>query len=110
MSEPEFFCLSLLSMNGGLPTDDIVYRLEHTGHHPDAEIFARLERKGWTTMDGNTVDISQTGREIFIKLLAHSKALEEQIIKHFTDEELSEASRFLKKLIDVTGSDIPELW
>jgi len=110
MSEPEYFCLSLLSMSGALPEGDIVNRLKHTGHHPDAEIFARLLRKGWVEHKGNDIYISKSGRETFIKLLAHSKALEEQLLKHFTDDELASASKFLKKLIDITGSDIPELW
>lgn len=110
MSEPEYFCLSLLAMNGALTEDDIVYRLEHTGHHPDADIFARLRRKGWVDASDDNVHISDSGREIFISLLAHSKALEEQLLKHFTDDELEGASTFLKKLISITGSDIPELW
>ena len=97
-------------MSGSLPENDIVNRLEHTGHHPDAEIFARLLRKGWIEHDQNNIHISNCGRETFIKLLAHSKALEEQLLKHFTDDELAGASNFLKKLIDITGSDIPELW
>jgi len=110
MSEPEYFCLSLLAMSGALSREEIVYRLEHTGHHPDAEIFARLARKGWIDEPGDTVEISDSGRETFIGLLAHSKALEEQLLKHFTDDELAGASAFLKKLIAITGSDIPELW
>jgi len=110
MSEPEYFCLSLLSMSGALSKAGIVSRLEHTGHHPDAEIFARLLRKGWVEHEGDDIHISDSGRETFIKLLAHSKALEEQLLKHFTDDELAGASAFLKKLIDITGSDIPELW
>ena len=110
MSEPEYFCLSLLSMSGILSEDEIVARLEHTGHHPDEEIFAELGQKGWIRRRKNKVKISDRGRDIFISLLAHSKALEEQILKHFTGEELDRAVRFLKKLIDITGSDIPELW
>ncbi len=110
MSEPEYFCLSLLAMSKPLLEKEIVYRLEHTGHHPDAEIFARLLRKGWVEHKGSDIHISDSGRETFIKLLAHSKALEEQLLKHFTDDELAGASAFLKKLIDITGSDIPELW
>lgn len=110
MSEPEYFCLSLLSMSGALPASEIVSRLEHTGHHPDDEIFARLTRKGWIEGTDDNVSISESGRDIFIKLLAHSKALEEQVMKHFTDDELAGAATFLKKIIDITGSDIPELW
>jgi len=110
MSEPEYFCLSLLAMSGALSEPEIIYRLEHTGHHPDAEIFARLLRKNWIEQDGTAIHISEAGRETFIELLAHSKALEEQLLKHFTDDELAGANAFLKKLITITGSDIPELW
>ena len=110
MSEPEYFCLSLLSMNGSLSRDEIVSRLEHTGHHPDEEIFARLIRKDWVTEDAKKVSISENGRGHFIQLLAQSKALEEQLTKYFTDDEIDGAKAFLKKLIKVTGQDIPELW
>lgn len=110
MSESEYFCLSLLSLSGTLSMQDIVTKLEHTGHHPDAEIFARLDRKGWATGNTDAITITPLGREKFIKLLAQSKALEEQITKYFTDEELDGAKAFLKKLIKITRSDIPELW
>lgn len=110
MSEPEYFCLSLLSMSKALSADEIVTRLEHTGHHPDEEIFSRLRRKGWVTGDKTAVAISEDGRETFIKLLAEAKALEEQVMKYFTDEELDGAKAFLKKLVKITGKDIPELW
>lgn len=110
MSEPEYFCLSLLSMNGSLSRDEIVSRLEHTGHHPDEEIFARLVRKNWVTDDTQAISINEIGREKFIQLLAQSKALEEQLTKYFTDDEIDGAKAFLKKLITITGQDIPELW
>ena len=110
MSEPEYFCLSLLAMSGALPLTEIASRLEHTGHRPDAEIFARLRRKGWVDGEDDSASISESGRTVFISLLAHSKALEEQLRKYFTDDELVGAQSFLHKLIKITGSDIPELW
>lgn len=110
MSEPEYFCLSLLSLNSALSSEEIVAKLEHTGHHPDDEIFARLDRKGWINGDKSAISISDAGRETFIKLLAQSKALEQQIVKYFTEEELEGAKVFLKKLIKITNQDIPELW
>lgn len=110
MSEPEYFCLSILSMSKSLSAGEIVARLEHTGHHPDDEIFSRLTRKGWVTGSKDAIAISESGRETFIKLLSQAKALEEQIMKYFTDEELTGAKAFLKKLVKITGKDIPELW
>jgi len=110
MSEPEYFCLSLLAMSGSLLERDISKRLEHTGHYIDDEIFARLMRKGWVETVSRKIQISESGRETFIKLLAQSKSLEEQLLKHFTDDELNIVNSFLKKLINITRSDIPELW
>jgi 3-hydroxy-9,10-secoandrosta-1,3,5(10)-triene-9,17-dione monooxygenase reductase component len=110
VSEPEYFCLSLLSMSGPISRKDIISRLEHTGHHPDSEIFARLKRKQYIDSINNDITISKQGREVFISILAQSKALEEQLLKHFSNDELLEANNFLKKLIKITGSDIPELW
>jgi 3-hydroxy-9,10-secoandrosta-1,3,5(10)-triene-9,17-dione monooxygenase reductase component len=97
-------------MSGPISRKDIVSRLEHTGHHPDSEIFARLERKKYIESNSNDISISKQGRKVFITILAQSKALEEQLIKHFSNDELLEANNFLKKLIKITGSDIPELW
>jgi 3-hydroxy-9,10-secoandrosta-1,3,5(10)-triene-9,17-dione monooxygenase reductase component len=110
MSEREYFCLSLLSMSGALPSDEIQHRLEHTGHAPDAAIIASLEKRGWVEQSDGKFHISPAGQKVFIRLLAQSKALEEQILKHFSEDELAQASAFLKKMIDVTGSDIPDLW
>ena len=62
------------------------------------------------TSNNNDITISKQGREVFISILAQSKALEEQLLKHFSNDELLEANNFLKKLIKITGSDIPELW
>lgn len=110
LSETEYFCLSILAMNGQLLEEDVISRLEHTGHVPDADIFERLTRKALITRDSPKVGISEQGRNIFIEFLSLSKSLDEQIKKHFTPEETANAIAFLKKVIDITGTDIPELW
>ena len=110
MNEKEYFCLALLSMSSALGADEIIHRLEHTGHSPDSDIFAHLESKGWIHQIEDKLQISKKGQRIFIRLLSQSKALEDQIARHFTENELAHATAFLKKLIDITGSDIPDLW
>lgn len=70
----------------------------------DPPLVERLEHKA------PDIHLSESGRETFIKLLASSKALGEQWLKHFTNDELEATRKFLKKLINITGSDIPELW
>lgn len=113
LSDQEFFCLSLLSMNGGLSPEAISNRLAHTGHAPDSEIFERLARKELISQQGGEagdISLTETGQKVFIELLAQSKALEEQLTKHFSEDELESAVRFMKKIIDITGSEIPELW
>lgn len=110
LSETEYFCLSILAMNGELLEEDVISRLEHTGHVPDSDIFERLDRKALIKRAGPKVAIAEQGRNIFIEFLSLSKSLDEQIKKHFTPDELASAVSFLKKVIDITGSDIPELW
>jgi len=110
LSETEYFCISILAMNGELLEEEVISRLEHTGHIPDADIFDRLTRKALVTRGGPKVTIAEQGRHIFVEFLSLSKSLDEQIKKHFTPEELVIATTFLQKVIDITGSDIPELW
>ncbi len=110
LSEAEYFCLSTLAINGALAEGDIIARLEHTGHIPDKEIFDRLERKALIEIEAEKVSITDQGRNIVVGFLAKSKTLDEKIKKHFTPDELSGAISFLQKVIDITGSDIPELW
>ncbi len=110
LSETEYFCISILAMNGELLEEEIISRLEHTGHIPDSDIFGRLERKALITRERQSAKISEQGRNIFVEFLSLSKSLDEQIKKHFTPEELSNAITFLQKVIDITGTDIPELW
>ena len=113
LSDQEFFCLSLLSMNGGLSPEDISDRLAHTGHAPDNEIFERLARKeliNHESYDTGNISLTETGQGVFIELLAQSKALEEQLTKHFSEDEIDTVVRFMKKIVDITGSEIPELW
>ena len=110
LSETEYFCISILTMNGELLEEEVISRLEHTGHIPDADIFDRLERKALILREDQKVSISEQGRNISVEFLSLAKSLDEQIKKHFTPEELAGAITFLKKVIELTGSDIPELW
>ncbi len=111
LSDEEYFCITLLSMNGDLSQDDIAARLLHTGHAPDDEIFARLERKDLISrISDGKFHLEKGGRKVFIELLAQSKSLEEQLSKHFTQSELETATNVLKKIIKITGKDIPTLW
>lgn len=110
LSETEYFYLSILAMNAQLNRSDIVLRLEHTGHYPDQDIVARLERKSLISVDGDNVSITEQGRGILIELLKLSESLDAQIKKHFTPEEIAMANAFLNKIVEITKSDIPELW
>ncbi|MGC6511458.1 MAG: flavin reductase [Parvibaculales bacterium] len=111
LSDEEYFCISLLSMNGDLSKDAIGERLRHTGHAPDNEIFSRLERKGLVSFTGSgECHLEEAGRDVFIELLAQSKSLEEELAKHFTQGELQTAINVMKKIIAITGKDIPDLW
>ena len=63
-----------------------------------------------TLTDAGACHLEDAGREVFIELLAQSKSLEEELAKHFTQGELQTAINVMKKIIAITGKDIPDLW
>lgn len=114
LSEPEFLAMSLLSMAGQLSVPALADRLHHTGRSVDADTVFGLHAKGFVLYVPHTeepvVTLSAAGRETFLALLVHAKALEERIAEHFTAGELADLKLLLKRLISATSAEIPELW
>ena len=108
LNETAFFCLSLLSMRGEISETDVISHLTGAGHLTEQGMFDRLRDKGWIQGDEGAIRLSETGRALFIDLIAHDKALEEHLSKHFTEDEWDAAHAFLKKFIRVTRTDLSQ--
>lgn len=114
LTETEYLAMSLISMNGHLAVSDLCNRIAHTGYMADENTVFGLHAKGlvvYAPMTENPiVTLSEQGRTTFITLLSHAKAIEEQIASHFSDGEMADIKHLLQRVIDVTASEIPNLW
>lgn len=110
LSDSEYFCLSLLSGRETLSRETVIARLAHTGFAPDAEIFARLLRKGLIDETDAGINLSEAGHAQFRDLLGHADKVQAEIGEALSDIELTQLRSLLTKLVAVTGRDIPDLW
>jgi len=107
LTHTEYMVLATLSMIAPAYASDIESRLNHTGLAPsDAELGSMLDT-GLLLMKGDQYELSPTGRSHLIDTLAVAKAFEDDLMVHFTDSEIADAKHVLKKIIELTGGDIP---
>ncbi|MFK7840747.1 MAG: flavin reductase [Sphingorhabdus sp.] len=110
MSQTEYMVLSVLSMNGHASAEEIGARLDHTGFSPDEDLLDVMVEKGWVEKQNRRFDLAAKGRNGLIETLSVTKAFEDDLLDHFTQREVADAKHVLKKLIELTGQDVPQLW
>ncbi|MEO9461407.1 MAG: flavin reductase family protein [Marinomonas sp.] len=110
-SMEEYLTLAILSMEAPLSKDAIGQRLVHTGHAPSTRLLDMMTRKKLITQvsDGQ-FDLADAGRKLFVETLAFGKALEDDLSDHFTPAELAETKRVLRRIIELSGEDVPIGW
>lgn len=117
-SMEEYLTLAVLSMEAPLTRDQIGQRLNHTGHAPAPRLLDHMTRRDLIREVGpkakvealRQFDLAEAGRELFVETLAFGKSLESDLAAHFTAAELSETKRVLRKIIELTGTDVPIAW
>ena len=62
------------------------------------------------TDDGKSYALTIKGRELYISLLAVSKAHEEALLTGFSEAEIADVRGFLQRFIQKTDPGIPSLW
>jgi 3-hydroxy-9,10-secoandrosta-1,3,5(10)-triene-9,17-dione monooxygenase reductase component len=106
----EYMTLAMLSMEAPLSADAVAERLSHTGHAPDGSLLADMAAKGLVSDDGKGYDLAEDGRKLFVETLAFGKALEADLADHFSEGEIAETKRVLRRIIELTGDDVPINW
>ena len=106
----EYLALVMLSMEPGLTRDALTARLSHTGHTPTEDGCAAMIVKGLIACDENQYVLTDAGRDRLIETLAFGKAMEADLADHFTAAELAETKSVLRRIIDLTGEDVPIGW
>lgn len=108
----EYLTLALLSMEAPLTADEINQRLDHTGHAPPRQQIDSMVSRGLIRQISPMAafEMADDGRRLFVETLAYGKAFEADLANHFTLAELAETKRVLRRIIDLSGSDIPMGW
>jgi len=109
-SMEEYLTLAVLSMEAPLGQQELGTRLVHTGHAPSKRLLDLMTRKGLLVETDDRYDLGEKGRELFVETLAFGKGLEADLANHFTQAELAETKRVLRRLIELTGQDVPIGW
>lgn len=110
MTEREYMAMSVLSVGGGMPLDTLRDQLAHTGFVVDEPLAAGLVERDYLVSNEGHFALTDAGRDVFIEVLSAAKAFEDDLLKHLSSNEIAETRQVLKKLIAVTGKDMPALW
>jgi 3-hydroxy-9,10-secoandrosta-1,3,5(10)-triene-9,17-dione monooxygenase reductase component len=106
----QYLTLAVLSMDQPLTGSAIIQQLAHTGHAPEAGTLYAMTTAGLLDAKGDSFALSETGRERLIDTLAFGKAQEADLADHFTPAELAETKAVLRRIIELTGADVPIGW
>ena len=110
LSQSQYMVLSVLSMNAPATAADITDRLAHTGFEADQAALEQMAARDLLVQTNGEFDLSDKGRSHLIETLSVAKAFEDDLTDHFTATEIADTKRVLKKLIDLTGQDVPDLF
>lgn len=112
INEDEYLALTMLGLGGPLSLQALQVRLEHTGHAPSYDTLSTMidKRLVTETPDGTQFSITVRGRELYLSLLAHSKAIEEDLLSGFSDAEIADVISFLQRFVKRSDPGIPDFW
>lgn len=110
VTESHYATMGLLSMIGLGSAQALADRLRHTGLAPGEAPLTEMADKGWIEpADGGAWRLCAKGRELFVAILSRSRALEEDLLEDFTDDEIALGKAFLRKVIRKAGVHFPSL-
>lgn len=106
LTQTEYMVLAVLSMIAPASVSEVSHRLDRTGLAPSDTELQSMVDVGLLLSGDNQFELSQTGRENLIEILAVAKSFEDDLMSHFTDSEIADAKHVLKKIISLTSGDI----
>ena len=107
----EYLSLTLIGLSGPMSLQDLCTRLEHTANAPDHKNLNSLIDRGLLTetVDASKLSLTVKGRNLYIQLLAKSKAVEEKLLANFSTDEVADVRSFLKRFIEISDPGVPSL-
>lgn len=110
LSQSDYLTITLLGMSSPLAHKDILERLAHTGHAPSQDVIKSLLARNLIEEHDEGLVLTASAQSMFIETLTVSKAFEDDLLDNFPAQEIAEMKHLLKRIIQLTGKDVPELW
>lgn len=114
LNDPQYFVLCSLSAQNHRARGEINTMFSTTGHRiTQTDIDSLVERKLITTgQSGNDLILSLTvdGKNLAMKVIAHSKSIEADILGQFEVWEAVQLKSLLKRLVEITDTGLPAMW
>lgn len=110
LDQKQHAVLIMLSMHGTMSEVQLRSMLRHSEHGPDAETLPEMVDLGLLLLSGEAYDLSLVGRDKLVEVLAVSQGFEADIASKLTRGELAEIRRLLRRVVDISGTDVPIAW
>lgn len=110
LGEAEYAVFGRLSMGEPMTASELVRQMDHTGLGIDAGLVARMRDDGLIDGPSGSLRMTDHGKQIFLEALSIAKAREEDLLAGFTPGESADLKRLLRKMIEVSGPDVPIAW
>lgn len=104
LNEANYMVLAVLSSIAPASASEISERLDYTGLSPSASELRSMIELGLLEVRGDQYELSSTGGKKLIEILDVAKAVEDELMNHFTDSEIVDAKHVLKKIISLTAA------
>lgn len=102
LTETDMLVLSALSMKGPLDRKSLHADLAHTGLSPDDRSLEGLLERGLVVEDQG-LHLGEEGQSAFIRILALSKAVENELVKSLGSQSAAELKRLLRSVIEASS-------
>jgi 3-hydroxy-9,10-secoandrosta-1,3,5(10)-triene-9,17-dione monooxygenase reductase component len=110
LDQQQHAVLITLSMQPSATAQQIGGMLQHSDHAPDGEALKRMVASNLLAQNDDTYELTAFGRSQLIQVLAVSQAFEADIGEQMSRGELAEVRRLLRRIIDLTGLEVPIAW
>jgi 3-hydroxy-9,10-secoandrosta-1,3,5(10)-triene-9,17-dione monooxygenase reductase component len=110
LSDPDFFALSLLSIQAPLPAAEIARHTAYTGIDIGPVLLQSLCDRGLLSSAAAGYSLTPAGRDAILHLMAAAKSVEAHVGAQLGEGEAALLRNLLKRAIGATDPGLPPLW
>lgn len=114
LNDPQYFVLCSLSAQNYRAHGEINAMFSITGHKiTQGDIDSLVDRKLITTQHQDNelmLSLTEDGKDLAMKVIAHSKSIEADILGQFEIWEAVQLKSLLRRLVQITDTGLPPMW